>query len=1392
MVRFAPFVSLLIVSHLAVGAECTASALSQQTMVTLKPATVVRVNGQTIINGQNLTSMTQADLRALVASGGKVTASSGGASAEGAPGDDDDEAEEKPVDPQFMQQFQQLQLDRRPSTMLKEWAKPDPLPSDEDPELKDPEDPEPLPDEPKAPEAPTKPERPADLVPPVLPEDVVQPVDGLAGLMALAAKKQEVAAAYPEKRAAYETALAAFEKLEADYQTAQAEYETAKAAFDEDKKAWDKLKKAFDKEKAKVDQKKASQKMKRIKRDIELFSRNVSLGRWDEVAETLALFNKQAKMQYEQMLGKISRSPQPMNGQLAPFQEEPAFEFDDIISLIRIAPQGPDPEDPDTMGPEGFDPKRAMLIAPLVRRVLDQGHSLDDWVARLRAEVARSEEERPEEGGVVDRRLAALLLAAQGSYLELGEFLPTMAEAEEANDREGLNLLAKHLMAEHQDEPRPETLSAAWDATMATLAPGEIEEAVKIDALKRAVGLAKKVREAKGENWLRESFQERPERGMEVLATIGAEASMGMVTRSFQPDERLEDMKLLRTAVDALLEVAPERAEEWSDTLTLVADTWLREAKHAFENSQQSSMGPQYERDSYGNIYWTSYRSSYNRVVVQPVEPTDLLEARPDGLWRESLPASLRPKIDQTIAELYLKVNEEALAFPYIRDLAGPNPKKAEELAKTFIEVWINNNDPNSSRNRTSIYNFSYGYNTRASGIPLTRSKQDRNLRDLAKWVAKLREIEGLELDSELLMRAFTQTHSQAEIYRVEVLEQVFGSLDALKPETLAAMTQRMRENLAEIWRAPDVQRAAKTNRKQKDIEAEVQRGYEIAQSMLARALESHPDAWQLETSRAALLHDLNNYRNDLQKSSDFSGSRKEALELFAKAARHYVAGIPELRTDEYSVEAFSSWFAAALGASDLKAVTDETLLASHEIPKIKSALDDLEGEAGEKHRAMFANMLFTRLSSLNPSVKNRYLEAGFDIVGDHPQARAARKVYDYYADLVTEIELRATIDGDTDVGQEPFGLRVDIRYTKEIGRESGGFSKYLQNQANAVNAYYNYGRPQENYRDKFEEACRAVLSEQFDVKSVTFNQEKAGSKAEEEYGWRRTSYAYILLQAKGPEVDRVPPLKLDLDFNDVTGYVVLPISSPVVPIDASAKDVEPRPYANVSVTQILDENKADEGILVMEVKAQAEGLVPELETLVKIDPEDFEVTKTEDQGVSIARFADDEETIISERLWLVEMKAKEGVGKPQNFRFAAPTDESIQTLYQRYDDADLMTAELEVNLEHAYETKKPFDWRWLLLIPGLAAVFWMLWAVVKGDRPAEAAKGLQVPDDVTPFTVLNLLQEVRSSPRIGDAERRDLDAAVIRIETHYFGEVQNGAAPDLRSIAHDWVKRGG
>ena len=79
--------------------------------------------------------------------------------------------------------------------------------------------------------------------------------------------------------------------------------------------------------------------------------------------------------------------------------------------------------------------------------------------------------------------------------------------------------------------------------------------------------------------------------------------------------------------------------------------------------------------------------------------------------------------------------------------------------------------------------------------------------------------------------------------------------------------------------------------------------------------------------------------------------------------------------------------------------------------------------------------------------MKHRYLAQGLPIAGTNERAREARALFDYYADLVTEIKLDARIDGADIVGTTPFGVFVNIRHTKQIEREAGGFQKYLQNQ---------------------------------------------------------------------------------------------------------------------------------------------------------------------------------------------------------------------------------------------------------------------------------------------------------------------------------------------------------
>src|SRR5690606_29047910 len=99
----------------------------------------------------------------------------------------------------------------------------------------------------------------------------------------------------------------------------------------------------------------------------------------------------------------------------------------------------------------------------------------------------------------------------------------------------------------------------------------------------------------------------------------------------------------------------------------------------------------------------------------------------------------------------------------------------------------------------TNPYMFMYGFEQRAAAIPLTRSKQERNLTELAGWVKRLRALPIDRIDEKLLGEAFMTAHSTAEVYRLETIEKVFGPLGELDPRLLAEMLQKMRTNLATV-----------------------------------------------------------------------------------------------------------------------------------------------------------------------------------------------------------------------------------------------------------------------------------------------------------------------------------------------------------------------------------------------------------------------------------------------------------------------------------------------------------------------------------------------------------------------------------------------------------------
>jgi len=1108
--------------------------------------------------------------------------------------------------------------------------------------------------------------------------------------------------------------------------------------------------------------------------EMEQFKRMVSLGDWSGIQVYLSeLEDFEAKSAYEQLLTSLVAGPVRVSGPLANYAEKNFFAPEDLRGLVACAPNR-------------LENAEINKLAALLAHCVAEGSLLDGCLIEFRMAFASDEL-------IITKPQFARMLIEAGFPLDAGEFLPEPAVAVEENQREVLNLLTRHYRALYAEEQRVEHLEQAWFTTQAALADGAVEDEDKEEALRIAVAIAPDVREELGQAWLEESFTSRPERGMEILRVIGSGTSKGLFDQAKEAAQRLESLQLQTNATEALLVAAPERAAEWHATLTLLAGNWLQEAIHSYTYDQSTSRGPSVTQDVFGNVFYSSFnRGSNNRNIPTALSTDEVLRIRPGKKWLDLVPGGIRPKFDMVTAQLLLKVNEESDAFPYIENLAKVHPKQAKELVHEFLRVWARNNNPNATQQRTNQFMFIYGFDARANGIPLTRSKQERNLEALAEWVKRLRQLPIADIDEELIASAFTSAHSKAEVFQLRTIEQVFGDMDGLKAETLSNLVQKMRTNLGDVWRQPAVQKDNKTKRRQKDIQNEILRGYQVAQQVASKALLAHPDSWSLLLARAAIAHDENNYRQEVSKSTEFAGRRRDALTDFARAAQLYEAKAPELKLDEESVELYQTWFYASLGACDLKMLDHEKLPAEEQYPLIRASLDRLPREASERALASFANSIFTRMSNLNPAVKFRYVKAGLEIVGDHPRARDAREVADYYGDLVTEIKLETTIDGNGEVGHdEAFGMFINIRHTGAIEREAGGFSKYMVNQNN--NPFgFNYGRPPEDYRDKFDEAARKSLAEHFDVLSITFNHPDTNSRATEEYGWRITPYAYVLMKARGPEVDRIPPVRLDLDFMDTTGYAVLPAESAPLPINATADEGAERPYRDLRVTQSLDERQARDGKLLLEVKASALGLLPDLDNFLDLAPEGFDIVATDDQGNSVVKFDEEAEgtAVLSERIWMVAMEAKQDLEElPETFEFGAVRNAKAEMEYQRFVDADLASVGANISLEESYgKTNTAGFWTWALRVALLSAagiaVFKYLRRRPTGDVDTTRYR---MPETVSPFTVIGLLKDIQANNGVSASAREELIGHIAHIEGYYFDR-QALASPDLQAIAQRWV----
>ena len=283
---------------------------------------------------------------------------------------------------------------------------------------------------------------------------------------------------------------------------------------------------------------------------------------------------------------------------------------------------------------------------------------------------------------------------------------------------------------------------------------------------------------------------------------------------------------------------------------------------------------------------------------------------------------------------------------------------------------------------------------------------------------------------------------------------------------------------------------------------------------------------------------------------------------------------------------------------------------------------------------------------------------------------------------------------------------------------------------------------------------------------SVTFQDEKVNSKATSEYGWRVTPYAYLLLEGARPE-GRQGPAACGSTSTSWTRRATWSCRSNRRRFRSTPRPAKGavRPFEKLQITQTLDERQAGDGKLIVEIKAVARGLVPDLDEILALDQPGFEREKIDDQGVSVSKFDQDSEATVidSERTWLV------------TYRAAAGPDQAAEHVPIRRGQGRRRRDGLS-----ALRRRRPGQGRagglaagavragavCLALVGRRRASAGLAFAVVairilRSGPKRLAATRFRMPELVTPFSVLGLLREIQHNNGLPAPEMQELAGSI-------------------------------
>ena len=1126
-----------------------------------------------------------------------------------------------------------------------------------------------------------------------------------------------------------------------------------------------------------------------------IFHRAVLFGDWKTVGETLAsLPVEKARPVYQRLIdslaanavavGDLLREPERGNENENPFnsssrQRQESREMrgkpapllsEDFFGIIGAAPGG-------------LTEDNIPAIAQLAKVAIGEG-GRETMVARIRPGWKGLGGDTKE-----GKILATRLLSALGWIRDAAPFLPLdEAEWDQADTVQLVHVMEyfTRLGIDDRDERQLARAAEISARLMKSARIGNYTRPQFKLAMERLVVLLPALEPEAARKLIREQLFTQKATLADIIAIFagqGQEAAMG--------DDLQARIAALGTQHRMLEAIAPMKEELPANTVLLVLN-WLAEAEGCYRaggvvatelNQRDLMMMRRYGLDRNMNIDTLS-----TEQVLSTAPPAELI-AR--------LNAGIAQRVKLTLLKLSVLSNEP-LDFAKVRAYAEQHPGLERQICQDILAAWVAKQtkpaeDPRIRQMRAyGMYIPPQMLRSGRQGIPLTRLRQNQNIAELRGLLKELRAISPEPLDPALVVEAFMALHSGAEVYQLTDITAIFGPPEKMPKQELLALLEGMRTRLAEEWRDPQNQQQGPTNRTEKEVKDEVSRGYRTVLELARLGIPAEEKDWTALITRGRLFYDASQYEFDRQiQLSEYVGLRDDAFGSFRLAAQRYAEQLPTMPKGQWTIDPYQAWFFVMLGASDLAQLTSNPARSDPGLTNIGDAIRALPGEAADRHLTLFAGMLGEVLPKVPANVRQRFLNAGLKIVGeDHPAAAMATKSLAYYRELLDEIALRVTVDGPTEVGHgAPFGVFISLETTRQLLRESGGFSQYLMGPMGGMNAMMGGGGGNQDLRGDFQKNIHEALDETFDVVSVIFHDASVKPIPLAREGWVETPMAYVVLRAKNPAVDRIPSIQIDMDFADQQGQVVLPVMSQVQPLDARAKDPAPRPCPNLEFLITLDEREWEKGTLVVEISSNGNGIIADLGQCFEYQRSGFDA-EVVDGSLAVTELTSDGQakTPKANRNWQITYKRKADYAAapfilPQPLS-AMPQAKITYKVYRDTDLIELTPAEAAkgVALPDAGVTTRP----WLLLGLVVALLAAAVIALTRKRKPVAVSTGeLSPPSEATPFATVAFLRRIKQV--VATERAAELEAEIAAIEAKYFTR-DAAEAPDLNPVIHKWL----